>query len=232
MKAPHFSLLLSLALPVFALPSGAALPAAEPIGNKQEQLFADEFERADLGEWTAAIPTFTIQNGVLRGEQTRPDHGAVGHVKRPMKDVIVEFKFRLEGSSTFNAVFDDKNYKGSHAGHICRVTFSGKQILLGDDKEGIMRNDLFEMRKDPARKAEVAKQVAPRSASFPATIEQGKWHHALIELVGDRMRVSLDGQPVGLLQSPGLAHPTKNSFHFTVPGPGVLFDSVGIWKAQ
>jgi hypothetical protein len=149
-----------------------------------------------------------------------------------MKDVIVEFKFRLGGSNGFNAVFDDQNYKGSHAGHICRVTVSPKQIRLGDDKEGLMRNDFYEMRKDPARKAEADKQVAERSTTFPANIESGKWHHVTLELVGDRMRVCLDGQSVGLLKSPGIAHPTKSSFHFTVNGRGVLFDSVAIWKAE
>jgi hypothetical protein len=49
-KAPHFSLLLSLALPVFALLSEATLPAAKPLEHKLEQLFFDEFERAELGE--------------------------------------------------------------------------------------------------------------------------------------------------------------------------------------
>ncbi len=71
----------------------------------------------------------------------RSDHGAVGHLYRPMKDVIVEFKFMLDGSSGFNAVFDDKNHQGAHAGHICRVAFAPKQIRNGDGKERVMRND-------------------------------------------------------------------------------------------
>ena len=53
-----------------------------------------------------------------------------------------------------------------------------------------------------------------------------------IELKGDRMRVTCDGKPAGELQSPGLAHETKSSFHFTVNGPGVLFDDVRIWRVR
>ena len=161
---------------------------------------SDDFDRTDLGDWQALIPTFTVENGRLKGVQTRDDHGAVGRMYRPMKDVVVEFKFKLDGSTGFNAVFDDQKYKGSHAGHICRVAFAAKQIRLGDDKEGIMRNDIFDMRKDPARKAEADKLLEGRGSSAPAAIEPGKWYTVAIEIAGDQMRVSLDGQPGRLSQ--------------------------------
>lgn len=208
-----------------------AIPS-ESLAQKGEQLLSDDFERNDLGEWKALIPTFAVKAGVLKGEQTRDDHGAVGRVYRPMKDMVVEFKFMLDGSTTFNAVFDDQTFKGSHAGHICRVAFTPKQIRLGDDKEGVMRNDIFDMRKDPARKAEADKLLEGRGSAATVAIEQKKWYPVTIEIAGDRMRVSLDGKPVGFLKSPGIAHETKSSFHFTVNGPGVLFDDVRIWKAH
>lgn len=221
--------LLCLAIPLAA--AAADMPA-EPRAQKGEQLLSDDFERAGLGEWKSLIPTFTVTNGVLKGVQTRADHGAVGRVYRPMKDVVVEFRFKLDGSSGFSAAFDDQTFKGSHAGHICRVAFMPKQVTLGDDKEGIMRNDIFEMRKDPARKAEANKLLAGRSSSSPVTLDPSKWHQVAIEIAGDRMRVSLDGQPAGYLQSPGISHETKSSFHFAVNGPGVLFDDVRIWKTR
>lgn len=207
------------------LPSG-------PLAVKGEQIFTDDFERADLGEWKTVIPTFTVKDGVLKGEQTRDDHGAVGRVHRPMKDVVVEFRFQLDGSTGFNAVFDDQKFKGSHAGHICRVAFAPTVIRLGDDKEGVMRNDIFEIRKDPARKAEAERLLTGRSTSAPARFEQEKWYRVVIEIVSDRMRVTLDGKAVAFLQSPGIAHETKSSFHFTVNGAGVLFDDVRIWRAR
>lgn len=204
----------------------------QPIAKKGELLFSDDFERSDLGEWKPLIPAFSVQNGVLKGLQARDDHGAVGRVYRPMKDIVVEFKFKLDGSSGFNAVFDDQKFKGSHAGHICRVSFTPKQIRLGDDKEGVMRNDIFEMRKDPAKKAEADKLLAARGSVTNITLDPKTWHDVIIEISGDQMRVSMDGKPVGHLQSPGIAHETKSSFHFTVNGPGVLFDKVRIWAAK
>lgn len=231
---------ISLLVPLAALcaddtPTGnsekSAIPA-ELLAEKGELIFSDDFERTDLGEWRTVIPAFSVENGVLVGRQGRDDHGAVGRVCRSMKDVMVEFKFRFEGSRNFNAVFDDQKCTDSHAGHICRIAFSPTGIRLGDDREGIMRNDIFAMRRDPARRAEAQKLLEGRSSLTPVNLEQEKWYQVAIEIVGDRMRVSLDGQAIGYLQSPGIAHDTKSSFHFTVNGPGIHFDDVRIWKAQ
>ncbi len=204
----------------------------QPLLEKGELLFSDDFDRTELGEWKSVIPTFTVEEGALKAVQTRDDHGAVGRVHRPMRDVVVSFKFKLVGSTTFNAVFDDQQFKGSHAGHICRVAFTPKQIRIGDDKEGVMRNDLFEMRKDPTKKAEADALLQGRSAAAPIALEQEKWHEVLIEVLGDQMRVVLDGKPVIYLKSPGIAHETKSSFHFTVNGSGLLFDEVRIWDGK
>jgi len=211
----------------------AAEVPAQPLARKGAQLFADDFARADLGPaWRAVIPTFTVADGVLRGSQTRGDHGAVGSIKAAFKDGVIEFKFRLEGSPGFNAVCDDKAYKGSHAGHICRVAVTPKQIRLGDDKEGVMRNDIFEMRRDPKRKAAADKLLAGRGATVAVRIEPRRWYAMRIEIVGDEMRVSLDDKAIGYLKSPGLAHPTKSDFHFTVSGKDTLFDDVRVWAAE
>lgn len=220
-----------LLLALGGLSSAADIPA-EPLAQKGELILSDDFERSGLGDWKSLIPTFTVRDGVLKGEQTRDDHGAVGRVYRPMKNVVVEFKFKLDGSTGFNAVFDDQKHKGSHAGHICRVAFAPKQIRLGDDREGVMRNDIFEMRKDPARKAEADKLLAGRGSVANIAVEPMNWHTVAIEIVGDQMRVSMDGKALGYLKSPGIAHATKSSFHFTVNGPGVLFDEVRIWNAK
>ena len=204
----------------------------EPIAQKGEPILDDNFERSDLGDWKSLIPTFVIEGGELKGWQTRDDHGAVGRIYKPMKDAVVEFRFKLVGSTGFNAVFDDQKFKGSHAGHICRVAFAPTQIRLGDDKEGVMRNDIYEMRKDPARKKEADKLLEGRGSATSTKLEQQKWYQVVIELKGDSMRVTMDGKPVGFLKSPGIAHETKSSFHFTVNGTGALFDDVRIWQAR
>jgi hypothetical protein len=95
-----------------------------------------------------------------------------------------------------------------------------------------MRNDIFKMRRDPKQKTASIKLLEGRGFVAKTTVESGQWHDVVIEIVGDRMRVSFDGDPVGYLQSPGLAHETKQSVHFTVTGSGVLYDDVKIWKAR
>ncbi len=222
----------ALVLLAAALACAAAEGPARPTPAKGKLLVSDDFARTGLGDWKAVIPTFTVTNGVLVGSQTRADHGSVGSVKAGFRDGVIEFKFRLEGSTGFNAVCDDKAFKGSHAGHICRVVVAPKQIRLADDKEGAMRNDIFELRRDPKRKAEGDKLLAGRSAAAPVQLEQHRWYRMSIEIAGDEMRVSLDDKAIGHLKSPGLAHPNKSDFHFTVNGKDAHFDGVRIFTAD
>ncbi len=225
-------LLTLLAALVFTVTGRAADEIPGPLAEKGELLFADEFERDGLGRWKVVIPGFKVADGVLVATQDRDDHGSVGRVHLPMRDVVMSFRFKLAGSPTFNVVFDDKKHQGSHAGHICRVAFAMRQIRLGDDKEGIMRNDIFKMRRDAAQKDAAEKLLEGRGSKVKANLESERWYTATIEIFGDQMRVSLDGQAVGYLRSPGLAHPTKESVHFTVSGKAAHFDDVKIWRAQ
>lgn len=177
------------------------------------------------------IPGFRVEDGRLVATQDKADHGSVGRVYLPMKDVIMSFRFRLDGSPRFNVVFDDKNHKESHAGHICRVAVAMKQIRLGDDREGIMRNDIFKMRRDPARKKEADQLLKGKGFAAKADLDSGKWYEMTIEILNETMRVTLDGKEVGRLTSSGIGHPTKQSVHFTVSGKQTLFDDVKIWQA-
>ncbi len=211
--------------------SAAEVPP--PLAKRGALLFSDDFERTEIGpRWETSQRAFSIVNGALKGGQVRSEHGAIGAVEVPFKDAVIEFKFRFEGAMGISAVCDDKAFQGSHAGHLCRVTINPRLIRLGDDKEGGMRKDILEMRKDPKRKAEVDKLIEGRTATFPMKIETSQWHHLVMEIVGDEMRVSLDDKPAGWLKSPGIAHPTKGRFHFTISGKDVLLDDVKIWAAE
>ena len=171
--------------------SAADVPA-QPVAKKGALIFSDDFERTGLGAWKQNCQTFTVAGGVLKGSQTRDDHGAVAAVHVAFKDAVIEFKFRFDGATGINAVCDDKAWKDSHAGHICRATITPKLIRLGDDREGAMRNDILEMRRDPKRKAEGDKLVEGRSKTFPMNISTGEWHRLTMEIAGDEMRVILD----------------------------------------
>lgn len=229
-----FSILLTTVLPI-AVISADEIPG--PIAENGELLFSDDFHRSstsgsNLGDWKVIIPGFQVTDGILIASQDRADHGSVGRVYVPMRDVVMSFRFKLAGSPMFNVVFDDKDHKGSHAGHICRVAVAKKQIRLGDDKEGIMRNDIFEIRRDPKQKEAADKLIQDRGSSTRVDLQSGQWHSMKIEILDDQMRVSLDGEAIGYLKSPGIAHPTKRSVHFTVNGKETHFDNVEIYTAR
>jgi hypothetical protein len=207
----------------------ADAPPTQPLAEKGALIFSDDFSASEVGKaWRVLWPALSIADGALNISQAKPEHSAVGMVKVGQRDLIVAFKFKLGAASSINAVCNDSAYKEGHGGHICRVSLSPTRIFLADDKERL-RQEIEEMRKDPARKAEVDKAVAGRSQSIPMPLDPARWYELVVEIVGDEMRVSLDGQAVGYLKSSGLAHPVKSDFYFAVSGQDALFDDVRIW---
>jgi hypothetical protein len=235
--------LLALASAAFA----ADLPKvpASPIAKKKELLFSDDFERAELGKaWGPVVPTFTLEKGTLKGTQTRVDapaadgkpavkgHQAVIGTDVPTKDSVIEFRFRFAGSTGVSAEFDDRKFTGSHYGHICMARVTPQSVILIDQRDGGMNNEVMAMADDPAKKAERAERLKGRSATFPVEVAPDKWHDFMLETVGDQMRVTLDGKPVGYLKSSGIAHPTKSKVEFGCMGKDGYFDDIKIWNAE
>ena len=229
-----------------AVTLGADLPAvpADPIGKKKEMLFSDDFERPDLGPaWREVVPTFTLENGALKGMQTRVNapaaegkpavagHQAVIGAEVPTKDSIVELKFKLAGATGVSVEFDDRKYKGSHYGHICFCRVTPKSVILADQRDGSMRNDIYAMT-DPSQRAERNRLLVGRSATYPVKVESNTWHTLVVETVGDAMRATLDGKPVAFLRSSGIAHPTKSKIELGCAGKDGYFDDIKIWNAE
>ncbi len=223
----------SIAVLVFTLAWGSQMIAEDVTSARKGALiFSDDFSTPEVGKaWKIQWPGLTVADGALNISQTKPQHSAVGLVAVGKKDLVIEFKFKLGSATGVNAVCNDSAFKEGHGGHICRVSLSPRQIFLADDKERLS-HEIEEMKKDPARKAEVAKLVAGRSKNIPMKIDPERWYQLGIEIVGDVMRVSLDGKAVGSLQSSGIAHPMKSDFYLAVSGKDALFDEVGIWAAE
>jgi hypothetical protein len=173
----------------------------------------------------------SIVEGAMKGSQTVAGHGAVARATVQIRDGGVEFKFRLTESTAISAVWNDRDYKESHGGHICRVVVKPGLVQLGDDKEG-MRHEIIEMKKDPARKAEAAKLIETRTASLHVPIEVGRWYTVRAEIVGDEMRAFIDGKEVGRLKSSGIAHPVKKDLHFTLTGKDTRIDDLKVWSTE
>lgn len=236
-------------LPLFLLPSLCAFAAevpAQPLAQKGRLLFSDDFnEGSGAAPWHRVVPTFVVENGVLKGTQTRDKdqpgeegkpvvkaHAAVHGLEIPTKDSILEVKIRFEGATMLDVEFDDRKYTGAHYGHICRAQVRMDSVLLIDERDGSMRNDIREMRNDPARKADAEKLLVGRSARFPVKLEKSTWYLLSVETVGEEMRVSLDGKPVGYLKSSGIGHATKSKIELGCAGKDGLFDEIKVWEAK
>src|SRR3954447_11907493 len=180
MKTP--AMLLSLV--VVAAHATAADPIPVPdksIAVKKELLFSDDFESAEPAKpWHKVVPTFTFEKGTLKGTQTRDKnvpaadgkpavtaHAAVHGLEIPTKDSVVEVKIKFDGATMLDVEFDDRKYTGSHYGHLCRAQVRLTGVTLIDERDGGMKNDIYEMKKDPSKKAEVVKLLVGRSVTFP-----------------------------------------------------------------
>ncbi|MBI1373987.1 MAG: hypothetical protein GC159_14790 [Phycisphaera sp.] len=244
---------LSACVCLFVITS-AALAADTPtipagsIAVKKQLLFSDDFEGAERPkEWHKVVPTFTFEDGVLKGTQTRdklipahdgkPEsrpHPAVHGLEIPTKDSIVEVRIRFEGASLIDVEFDDRKYTGSHYGHLCRAQVMLDKVRIIDERDGTMKNEVYEMSHDPSKKAERAKLLEGRIVSFPLKekLEPHKWYTLVVETVGDEMRVVLDGTPVGFLKSSGIGHETKSKIELGVAGKDGLYDDIKVWNAE
>ena len=94
-----------------------------------------------------------------------------------------------------------------------------------------MRSDIFAMRRDPKRRKEADALLVGRSKNIPFKLKANQWYGMRVSMVGEEMRLSVDGRELGFLNSPGIGHPTKSEFGFTVKGQQVEFDKVRVWKA-
>ena len=242
------SLIVALLFLIATTALAADLPAIPigPVAKKKELLFSDDFQGAAPAKvWHKVVPTFVVENGALKGTQTRdkttpaangkPEvkaHAAVHGLEIPTKDSVVECRIRFAGATMIDVEFDDRKFTGAHYGHLCRAQVRPSGVSIIDERDGGMRNDIRAMRSDPSKKAEVAKLLVGRQVTYPAKLEAGKWYKLVVETAGDEMRVTLDGKPAAYLKSSGIAHATKSKIELGVAGKDGWFDDVKVWNAE
>jgi len=217
-----------------------------PIAVKKELLFSDDFEGTNRSPlWHRVVPTFAFENGVLKGTQTRDKdiqaengkpavkaHAAVHGLELPTKDSIVEARIYFAGATMIDVEFDDRQYTGAHYGHLCRAQVRLNGVTMIDERDGTMRNDIYELNKDPSKKAEVTKLLEGRRVTYPVQLESNTWYTLVVETADDQMRVTIDGKPVAYLKSSGIGHPTKSKIELGVAGKDGLFDDIKVWNAE
>jgi len=196
--------------------------------------------------WHRVVDTFTVENGMLKGTQTRdkdvpavdgkPEvkaHPAVFGLELPTKDSVVEVKIKFGGNTLMDVEFDDRKFTGSHYGHLCRAQVRLDKVTILDERDGTQSNALIELRKDAAKnKDEINKLLATHSVTYPVKLEADKWYTLVVETVGEAMRVSIDGKPVAFFKSPGIGHETKSKIELGVAGKDGFFDDIKVWNAS
>lgn len=198
----------------------------------KEVIFEDDFSGEGFGEqWRHYKSESVIKDGVLVGKTIDiNDHAGVDSIRfegRRDMEISVKFKFAGPDAQRFNVWFDDKDYKGSHAGHIASISISPTGGSIADAKTGNMENSIYEMKKSAAGLDEETKKLLETKTSrFELDLEKDKeeWHELMIRTKGDKVVVKVDGKEVGELQSEGVAHNTKSVVSLTTNVNDVHYD--------
>ena len=173
-----------------------------------------------------------LKDGVMRIHiSPRADHSVTVTHSAEFTDGAVALRFMLEdGQDSLGLDFADAQCKEVHAGHLCAVKVSPKQVQLIDHKTGGMRADIHDARKEKkALTDEQKKAMVGKSKNVSHSTAVGKWHELLVKIEGDEISVAIDGQAAGNFRSPGIAHPTKRMLRFAVPRNAVV-DDVKIYR--
>lgn len=198
-------------------------------------IFSDDFSAEGFGpRWGHYKSSSVVRGGVLVGI-TAPasDHSAVDNIKFDgEKDLQVKVKFRFvsDKAKSFNVWFDDKNYKGSHAGHICQATISPTGVNLADAKTGgfDLTGGLYDRKKAGQLTDDEKKMLASKQKRVPSKISLGDWHDLVVQTEGDTIRVTVDGKDAGSFSSPGITHETKSLVSLTTNPVDAEYDDFSL----
>lgn len=220
---------------LLALATSLFVSAAASAGDFPRVIFSDDFSAPEFGKaWGHYKSGSIVKDGVLVGITPEgSDHSAVDHIRLEGErdlEVTVKFRFVSDKAKSFNVWFDDKNYKGSHAGHICQATVSPTNVTLSDAKTGgfTLENGFYERKKANQLTPEEKKMLESKSKRFPVKLALQDWHTLVVQTKGDEISVSIDGQAVGSFKSAGIAHDTKSLVSLTTNAVDVHYDDFSL----
>ncbi len=220
----------------------SSLSAAEPA-----LLFSDDFARdeatpgkEDIGNgWTSnsawrakGHQQVDLKDGVMHvTKHAEADHGVAIFHEVSFQDGRVELKFKLDAGDDLGLDFVDRELKTVHAGHLCMARVTLKGITLVDSKTGTMNNEIKERREKGDKSPELAALLKTKTTTFRLDLKPTDWHTMIINVEGDKMSATINGQPIGSFQSEGIAHPTKRMITLAV-NKSAQVDDVKVWKLK
>lgn len=224
------------------------LIASSDASEKGELIFEDDFERSESQEekdepgkgWGTNSKSrakgdkqVDLKDGAMHiFISDRADHAV--SVTQPFEftDGAIALRYKLEEpKDSLGLNFADLTFKEVHAGHLFVVKVSAKNVQISDLKTGVMDLKTREARLAGTLTDERKAALKSKQVTFPRPNETGKWYDLLVEVEGDTLTVSIDGEKVGSFSSEGIAHPTKRMLRLSVPHDAVV-DDVKIWRKQ
>ena len=210
-----------LLVPAFAL-AALALPArsADPIASSSTapktlmttpgKVLLSEPLAAGLGmKFKAAKGKWEAVDGATRGAELKADmHGAAARISADMKDVVIQFSFRLDGAKGISLSLN------AAKGHLCRLQISPTEFSVRKDKQ------------DKNNAADKGVVLDTKQAS----IKPGEWHTMTVELRGADMLATLDGRETAY-GSHDAIDKAKANLGFTVSGESASFKNLTVWEA-
>lgn len=214
--------------------------------DEGELIFSDDFERSESQEerdepgngWGTNSRTrakgnkqVDLEDGAMRiFIHAEADHGVSVTQPAEFTDGAVGMKFLLEDpKDSLGLNFADLEFKEVWAGHLFVAKISPKQVQIQDLKTGNMDLEIREARQAKTLTEEQQEMLKTKQAKFSRETSVGEWHDLLVEVAGDKLTVTIDGEEVGSFSSEGIAHPTKRLLRLAVPR-NVVVDEVRIWR--
>ncbi len=204
-------------------------------GDYSRPIFSDDFAADGFGKaWGHYKSSSIVKDGVLKGiTAPESDHPAVDVIRiAPELDleVSVKFQFTSDQAKGFNVWLDDKDYKGSHAGHICSISVNPTAVTVADAKAGTFSNDIYTRKKTtpPTLTAEDKANMVKWTKFMPTTVSLKEWHTLVVRTQNDVVETSIDGKVVSSFQSPGVAHDHKTVVSLTTNRIDVNYDDFSI----
>jgi hypothetical protein len=208
-KSLALTLTAGLALAVAA--GALAADSAEPktlLAERGKLLLSDDLNAAPSKEWRAAKGKWEPIDGAWHGEEVPADmHPAV--IRHPLKfqDAIFQFSFQLNGAKQATLSINDEKE------HLARV---------------LIRPNGFTVQKDDHDHDGPDKAVVFQNVTTP--IQPGEWHTLVVEILGQDMLATLDGEKTGYGAHEMIASPKAN-FGFTIGGQSASFKNLRVWEA-
>lgn len=159
--------------------------------------------------WRFVSGKWEFVDGALRGgEEATLRRSAQAVRVHPFSDAVMQFEVRLEGCRMVQFRVQDSTPE-----HICRM---------------FITHEGFSAQKDDHDHAGPDVAVPFGKAAYP--IKDGEWKTVRMEIRGDRLTATIDGQSISG-QHPLLAAP-KHFFEFIVTGASASFRNLRVWETK